>query len=155
MDDPSELLRRLLDEARGGRIEDAAELMAPDVEWYGSVGGLEPGLAHGRDEVRASFEDYRASWDQLTFIDEATISSGSRALGLVRERARGMGSGVEVEQGAAVMITVRDGKIAKIVSYLDLPRAYRDFGIEQADADATEPGKSYVLRDGRIAEVDG
>jgi ketosteroid isomerase-like protein len=155
MDGPLELLHRLLAQARAGQLQDGDDLLAPEVEWYGSVGGLEPGRAIGIDEVRRSFEEYRDSWDQMTFDDEAVIQAGDRALALVRERARGKGSGVEVEQGTAVLVTARDGRLVDIVSYLDLPQAYRDFGIDPAEAARAEPGRSYELRDGRIAEIGG
>jgi hypothetical protein len=35
-----------------GARDAASVLLAPDIEWYGSVGGLEPGLARGRGSPR-------------------------------------------------------------------------------------------------------
>ena len=151
MDGPLELARQLFENL--GDPEAAEGFLDPAIEWYGSVGGLEPGLARGRDEVLRSFDDYRGTWGDLHFDTRAFVLDGDRVLALVTEHARGIGSGVEVEQGTAILITTKDGMITNIVSYLDLPRAYADFGIDPAVVAALEPGAVYELSEGRAVKT--
>src|SRR3954468_5311794 len=132
MEGPVGIARRLMENLGKGDVDAAAEVLHPDIEWYGSVGGLEPGLARGRDAVLRAYQDYSGTWDNLHFEAQSVVVDGERGLALMIEHARGMGSGVEVEQGTAILITTRDGLITNIVSYLDLPQAYRDFGIDPA-----------------------
>jgi len=44
--------------------------------------------------------------------------------------------------------------ITNIVTYLDVPQAYVDFGIEPADVAGMEAGRAYELRDGRPVEIE-
>jgi ketosteroid isomerase-like protein len=148
MEGPLELTRRLMESLGRGDENGAAQVLHPDIEWYGSVGGLEPGLARGRDAVLASFQEYSSTWDGLHFEARSTVVDGPRVLALMVEHARGMGSGIAVEQGTGILITTKDGMITNIVSYLDLPRAYADFGIDAAEVAGLEPGRDYELRDG-------
>jgi ketosteroid isomerase-like protein len=153
MDGPLELALRLMETLGRGDPDAAAPLLAEDVEWYGSVGGLEPGLARGRDAVIRSFLDYSGTWEGLYFEARSAVVSGGRVLALVTEHARGMGSGVEVEQGTAILFSTKDGMITNVVSYLDLSRAYADFGIDPEAVAALQPGKTYELRDRHAVEL--
>jgi ketosteroid isomerase-like protein len=145
--------RRVLDAMRTGEVSAANDAMHADVEWYGSVGGLEPGLARGREQVRAAFEAYRAAWARLSFDEEAVIVSGDQVLMLVRESAQGMGSGAEVRQASAGLMTVREGRVAHVVTYVDRGRALSDLGVAEGEAAAIRPGRSYELVDGRLVEL--
>jgi ketosteroid isomerase-like protein len=154
MDGPLDLTRRLLANLGSGAPDAASVLLAPDIEWYGSVGGLEPGLARGREAVLRSFEDYSGTWTGLHFESRSVVVDGDRVLALMVEHARGMESGVEVDQGIAILLTTKDGMITNIVTYLDVPQAYVDFGIEPADVARLEAGRAYELRDGRPVEIE-
>ena len=157
MDDPGplELAWRLMNGARHGQLDPLEAILHPDVEWYGSVGGLEPGTAYGPDGVRRSFLEYRGTWERLSFEDQAIVVSGDRALVVARERARGVGSGVDVEQGNLVLLTTSAGRITRMVTYLDLPRGFADFGISDEVAARIVPGKAYELIDGELTEITG
>jgi ketosteroid isomerase-like protein len=153
MDGPLLLARRLLQRLARTNV-DPTDLFADDVAWYASVGGLEPVQLVGRENVLAGFQAYSGTWEGLHFAGGATVVDGDRALVFATEIARGAGSGIDVEQLTAIILTVRDGRIADIVTYLDLPAAYRDFGIDPADVPALESGRAYELRDGHPASLD-
>ena len=153
MDGPLELSRMLLRRLAASEI-DPTDLFADDVGWYASVGGLEPRRVSGRDSVLAAFRDYSRTWDDLHFEGGATVVDGDRALVFATEHARGTGSGVEVEQLTAILLTARDGQITDIVTYLDLAAAYRDFGLEPADVPGLESGRAYALRAGHPVSLD-
>jgi ketosteroid isomerase-like protein len=157
MEDPLagiDVARRVLAAMQQGYGEsEAEELLAPDVDWYASVGGLEPSLAEGRDAVQAAFERYRDSWARLAFDEEAAIAAGDRVLMLVRESAKGLGSGLTVEQASAGIMTLREGRIAHVVTYLDPARALADLGVPEAQRGAIEPGGTYALREGKLVTL--
>src|SRR5262245_11019332 len=154
MDGALELARTLLQRLASTDF-DTAGLLAPEVEWYASVGGLEPRRLCGRDRVLEAFRDYSGTWEGLHFEGGALVIDRDRAFVFATEHARGMGSGVEVEQLTAIILTTAGGRITEIVTYLDLPQAYRDFGLDPDAVPGLEAGKAYELRDGRPAELDG
>lgn len=142
--------RRMLAALRSGDSEKAADVLLEDAEWYGSVGGLEPGLASGRETVRRAFEAYRATWEDHGFEEQATVAGGDRVLMLLQERARGVGSGVAVEQPSAAILTLAEGKVARVVSYLDVDRALADFGVPDEERAVVRGGGEWELRGGRL-----
>src|SRR4051812_5009997 len=153
MDGPLELSRKLLRRLATTDV-DPTGLFSDDVSWYASVGGLEPRSVTGRANVLAGFREYSGNWDDLHFEGGATVVADNRALVFATEHARGTGSGVEVEQLTAIILTTREGQITDIVTYLDLPAAYRDFGIDPDDVAALESGRAYELRDGHPVSLD-
>lgn len=155
MEGPGRLAKLLIAGARAGEVGATEGILHRDVEWYASVGGLEPSTVRGADNVRRAFDEYHRSWERHTFGEEAVVEAGDRVLLLVREIARGLGSGLDVEQGTAVLVTTVDGLITSIVTYLDLPRAFADFGITPEQAAAMQPGSAYELTDGRMTELAG
>ncbi len=157
MDDDLETItvaRRVLAAMQRGYGEtEADELLEPGVDWYSSVGGLEPRLAEGREAVQAAFEAYRDSWARLGFEEEAAIAAGDRVLLLVRESAEGLGSGLSVEQASAGLMTLRGGRVAHVVTYLDRARALADLGVPEQEAASIEPGGAYALRAGKLVKL--
>jgi ketosteroid isomerase-like protein len=47
----------------------------------------------------------------------------------IRERARGRGSGIEIDRRTAFLCKLRAGKVSEIRLYLDRERALRDAGL--------------------------
>ena len=149
-----DVARRVLDAMqRGYGPSEAEELLTPDVDWYASVGGLEPFLAEGREAVQEMFQAYRDSWAQLAFDEEAAVAAGDRVLMLVRESAEGRGSGLTVQQMSAGLMTLQDGRVAHVVTYLDPARALQDLGVPEEQRGAVEPGSTYELRDGSARQA--
>ena len=157
MDDPLAMItvaRRVLEAMQHGYdVAEADELLAPDVDWYASVGGLEPFLAEGRESVQQMFEAYRDSWAQLAFEEEAAVAAGNRVLILVRESAEGRGSGLTVEQASAGLMTLHEGRVAHVVTYIGRNRALADLGVPEEQRAAIEPGGAYELRDGELVTL--
>jgi ketosteroid isomerase-like protein len=152
MDGALELARTLLQRLSSTEVNTSG-LLAPEVEWYASVGGLEPRRLRGRNRVLAGFQDYSGTWEGLHFEGGAVVIDGDRAFVFATEHARGSGSGVEVEQLTAMILTTASGRITEIVTYLDLLQGYRDFGLDPDDVPGLEAGKAYELRDGHAVPV--
>jgi ketosteroid isomerase-like protein len=77
----------------------------------GSVKGPE-GLAHFFEEMDESWETFRIELEDFRLVGEAVLGHG-------RVIAKGRGSGLELDQPISSVMHIRDGKIARLQSYLD------------------------------------
>ena len=107
----------------------SADWADPDIEYVTADGpspGRQTGLAGMAEATRtwlSAWEDVRATVEGYREIDD------ERVLVLVRFSARGKSSGFEIAQmqpKSANLFHVRDGKITRIVQYLDRDHAFAD-----------------------------
>jgi ketosteroid isomerase-like protein len=117
-----EIVRRLFEAVARRDTEAVLSLYHPDVEWDGSrhrwAEVLGPGRARwqGHDALRAWSKRYYEAWENLEDHVEELIDAGECVISVVTTRARGRGSGVEVEWKENVGVwTIRDDKIARVV----------------------------------------
>jgi ketosteroid isomerase-like protein len=121
--DPSAAIRRLLD----GDI--AAELLDPEIEWHGTVGGLSEGaIARGHVEAVQFMLDDSQEWEKLVIEPTEFIDLGDIVVVLQRERRRGRQSGVEIETDTASVLRLRDGRIFRLQGYMDQAAALEAAG---------------------------
>jgi ketosteroid isomerase-like protein len=105
-DRDAEIVRRLragYDAFNRGDFDEAAAMMHPDVE-YVPVGGQAP--VHGREAFRAWMEP--SAWASQVIEPLEITVAGSRVLMHGRTRARGAGSGIEMEIETWIVLTVDD-----------------------------------------------
>jgi ketosteroid isomerase-like protein len=77
----------------------------------GSVKGME-GMAHFLEEMDESWETFRIELEDFRLVGEAALGHG-------RVIAKGRGSGLELDQPISSVTHFRDGKIARLQSFLD------------------------------------
>ena len=108
-----------------GDIARFADHTAEDVVWVEVSGRPEGpgGERHGRGRLRRSLEELFEAWESYSLELEQVEPAGDRVLALVRERARGRTSGVEVDSRWGYLITVKDGQIARVEAYRDPEQA--------------------------------
>lgn len=106
-----ELLRRGWDAVARGDLEAVAEILHPDVRWYGAGERDEPGGCHSRGEalafirraldegVTSELLDVRATGDRVVAIPQTHAADGE---------ARGPHGEI---------VTVRDGRVVEMVVY--------------------------------------
>ena len=141
--DNVEVVRRLYDvlklpsnpsAAIRGLLEDgvAVDLLDPEIEWHGTIGGLSEGVvARGHEEaIRFMLEDSQ-EWDELVFEPTRFIDLGERVVVLQHERRRGRHSGVEIETDTASVMWLRDGKIWRCQGYMDQEQALAAVGLRE------------------------
>lgn len=124
------------DDAVARLVDEVGDLVAPDLEtlmlspeYVGPRGTLEfsglDGFVEGwRDWVDA-YASYTIELGEIELGTEGRILTHGRQRGITRV------GGVEVEQEAAAVWTVRDGRIVRIEFHLDVEMAKRAAGISR------------------------
>jgi ketosteroid isomerase-like protein len=104
-----EVVKRLFESYRLGDYEEAAACLAPDVVY--EVGQELP--LRGRAEVRAMWERWDSTWDQLETVPEDFADAGNDVLVTVHYSARGRGSGIEYDERLFDVYTFRAGQCVR------------------------------------------
>ena len=127
------LVREAFEAFLGGDREKSAQLVDPEVEFRGTVGGLQEGqIAHGQSEIDQTFEaEDLEAWEERRLEAEEFIDAGDNVVVLLHEYRRGRGSGVELETDTAVVCAVREGRVVRIQGYMDRAAALEAAGLRE------------------------
>ena len=111
------LLNRMLEQWGRGEFWDA-EPYADDVVFIRS--GPDGGEYHGLEGLGAAWRDFLAAWEGFRIHTERVVAGdpGVYVL-LIRLLARGKGSGVTTDAEVANVVTMRDGRIARLEMHWD------------------------------------
>jgi ketosteroid isomerase-like protein len=126
-----ELARRGVEAWNSGDVEAMLELSTEDFEFVPAIAaGVEGGTVAGPEEFRhfmaaleETWESFRIDWDEVREV-------GARVLALGRVHAKGKGSGVVLDQPMLSVVWFRNGKVARMQSFLD-----RDQALEAASTE--------------------
>jgi ketosteroid isomerase-like protein len=107
------------------------ELLDPEAEWIPITAVLEGNSYHGHDGVRQWIEDMRRDWEVFeTRPEEFRDLGDDRVLILGTWRARGRGSGVELDtQQAAWLVHCNGDKVIRMQTFTDRERALEAAGL--------------------------
>jgi ketosteroid isomerase-like protein len=119
----TEVVLAAYDSFNRGEVEPILDLLHPDVEWIPPPSSLEPRPLRGRDAVR----EYLAPnfFESQTAEPLETIEHANRLLVVARVRARGRGSGIELDQTAYHILTIEDGRAVRFELHVDRAEAMR------------------------------
>ena len=108
------------------------ELVDPDVELHGTVGGLEEGhVSRGADQIRQRFEaEDNEVWDEHRIEPVKFIDAGDRVVVLHREYQRSK-VGVELVIDTASILDLRDGRIVRMQGYMNPGEALAAVGLSE------------------------
>jgi ketosteroid isomerase-like protein len=109
----------------------AAELLDPNVDLHGTIGGLWEGrVARGFAEILNSFEtEDLEAWEERRLAPQRFLHINDLVVVLMHEYRRGRGSGIEVETDTAVVFTVHKGRVRQIQPYMDQSAALEAAGL--------------------------
>jgi ketosteroid isomerase-like protein len=108
-----------------GEVDAVLELMHPDVEWHPPPTSVEPQPLRGIDAVR-QFLAPNFFESQSAEPLEVTVE-GNRVLVEARVRARGAGSGIEIDGIAFHLYAFEDDKVVRFEAYIDRDQAMAAF----------------------------
>jgi ketosteroid isomerase-like protein len=75
--------------------------------------------------------DYYATWDTIRLIADEITEIRDRVLVVGRIRARGSGSGVELERPMTWVCDFQGPKLQRVRAYLDRSKALEEVGIQR------------------------
>jgi len=128
-----QIVREAFEAFLGGDQEKTARLVDPEVEFHGTVGGLQEGqVAHGQSRIEREFEEVDLeAWEERRLEAEEFIDAGDDVVVLLHEYRRGRGSGVELEAKTAVVVALSGGRVARIQGYMDREAALEAAGLRE------------------------
>ena len=124
-----EIVRRAFAFGVQGR-GDPAEALAdfdPDVV----LTSVEAGPSYGRNAVRDNFERWKSAWEKTEATAEEFIDAGNQVVVRAYFRARGRGSGVEVDARFYDVYTLRYGKILRVDEFAEREEALEAAGLQE------------------------
>jgi ketosteroid isomerase-like protein len=122
-----EIVGRLIDAWNQRDLRAALKAMHPHCE-VRPVEARE--TLRGHDGVAVAFRDWFEAFEEFTIEPENFIAHGDRVLVPMRQRARGKGSGLEIEQRFYQLFTLRDGMVFRFEEYSDEADARKALGKE-------------------------
>jgi ketosteroid isomerase-like protein len=127
------IVREAFEAWSGGDLEKTALLVDPEVEFRGTVGGLQEGqVAHGQSQIDQQFEEVDLeAWEERRLEAEEFIDAGDEVVVLLHEYRRGRGSGIELEAKTAAVVTVSGGRVVRLQGYMDRHAALEAAGLSK------------------------
>jgi ketosteroid isomerase-like protein len=111
----------------------SADWAHPEIE-YARVDLPDPDTWTGPAQSAEAWRDYLSAWKEYRFaVDQYWELDDERVLVLIRRGGRGKASGLELDQmgtKGAHLFCIREGKVTRLVAYLDRDRALADLGLE-------------------------
>jgi ketosteroid isomerase-like protein len=89
------------------------ELLDPEIEYVNPPGAVEPGIRRGIEAFRTAVENVAEGWESWSMEPEDFTALGDQVAVIVRYRARGRASGIEVEGRESALFTLRAGRIVR------------------------------------------
>jgi ketosteroid isomerase-like protein len=125
-----EIVRRHLDAYGSGNYEAALAAYHPEVVCDATV-RPEGRIYRGREGVAEAIRVWAGTWDEWRWEIEELIDAQDKVLMVVREFARGKGSGVNVVQQTFWVYTLRGGQIVHAKVLVDKSQALEAAGLEE------------------------
>jgi len=96
-----------------GEFPGPVHLMDPGIEYVNPAEAVEPGIRCGLTEFAEAVEKILEGWETWEMEPEQFTPVGDQVAVVLRYRARGRGSGIEVEGQESALWTLRDRKVLR------------------------------------------
>jgi 2-(1,2-epoxy-1,2-dihydrophenyl)acetyl-CoA isomerase len=124
------LVRDLHEAVAEGGFEAARDFLHPDFQMSQLPLHPEAGTYRGPPAVE-SMQAWMASFEEFRWEAEEFIDAGDRVVVVIRERGRGRGGGVALDDSFGSVYTIREGKIALLQWFHDKDEALAAAGLEK------------------------
>jgi ketosteroid isomerase-like protein len=129
-----EIVRRVYEAAASRDAATVLSLYDPKVELDASalgLAGIGGDILRGHEGLRNLFREWHEAWGKIEYGYEELIDAGEQVISVVTRHARGRASGVEVERPFALLWTLREGKVIRVVWFLDRAEALEAAGLSE------------------------
>jgi ketosteroid isomerase-like protein len=127
----AELVRTALEAFNREGIDAIADLVHPDFETTTPASlSVEPDTYRGPDGLRRWMDAWGDTMDAIRFEVDELVDAGDHVVAVTRLVARSHTTGIELEQGVAMMWTLRDGRAAGMQAFATREEALRAAGLE-------------------------
>ena len=132
-----EIVRRVYDAATARDTATVLELYDPEVELDPSRLGIagpawtDRDVYRGHDGLRRFFREWHEAWAEIEYDYEELIDAGEQVIAVVTRHGRGRASGVEVDLPLALVWTLREGRIVKLVWFPTRAEALEAVGLRE------------------------
>jgi ketosteroid isomerase-like protein len=109
MQEDVELVRRIVEALNRGDVDGMLASMHPDFEWRPLETSPIARVYRGHEQVRHYIEDWLSTFESVRLELDDPAEVGDRVVATIRGRARGRGSGLELDNRFCQVWTVRDG----------------------------------------------
>ena len=126
-------VKAFLDASMRRDMARVVELVDPNVELHGTVGGVGEGRVYrGLAEVIREYDEVDGeAWEERRLEPEGFLDVDDNVVVMFHEFRRGKGSGVELELDTAAIFTMRDGRVARMQGFMDPAAAKRAAGLSE------------------------
>ena len=128
----------LVEEARNGdlshldkQIARLRDLVTDDAEIDMSARVFNPEVYRGLDGMRRLLGEVREVWEEWHVIPERLLDAGDRVVVIETVRARGRGGGVELDDQAAAVWTLRHDRVTSVRTGVEIEEALKAVGVEE------------------------
>ena len=123
------LVQRFLDLVVAQDTSALADMLDPEVVWFGTHGGLDEGqVLRGPAAVLEYMLEIQEPWEVFGVEIERIIEAGDAVVVFMRETGRARHGGPEVQNDTAMIFKVRRERVVEITGYLDRDEALRAAG---------------------------
>ena len=106
----------------------------PDAEYHAAREDPDSAVHCGIDAIRQQFANWHEAYPDLKVEVVDARANGDQVFLWVRFVGHGAASGIPLEMEPAHIYTMRDGKAAKVVEYMDRNEALEAAGLSEQDA---------------------
>ena len=126
-----EIVRRFYDAWAREEFPGPVELMDPEIEYVNPAGAVEPGTRRGRAAFTSAVEELFEGWETWQAEPEQFKDVGDQVAVVLSYRARGRGSGLEVEGRESALWTLRDGRVVRYAWFHEPAEALEAAGLSE------------------------
>ena len=127
----AEVVRRAHAALNAGDLDELVTLCDPDFQLDMSDRVFNPATYRGHDGIRQFYSEVRDVWECYVWDPEELHDEGDVVVALLRTRARGRGSRLEIERRTAMIWVVREGKALSLRFYREPEAALASVGLRQ------------------------
>ena len=129
-----ELVKRFVDAYNRRDVEAMLNDLDPEIEWHSGILtalGRDAAVYRGHDGFRQGLRDIYEALGETQIEYSEIRDLGSRTLAIGRFRARGRGSGAEIDSPNASVADFKNGKAVRIRTYFDREEALEAAGLRE------------------------